>query len=273
MLQSQNQIQVRSQIFSPAPDRVLTPAIAQHRISLHIANQDYLERRLDGGKLKSSPMSPGLFNFIPAYRELEALWQAEIELLSIYLPPTLLERTVLENSDRYFSKIELIDRLAIRDPFLEQLAYAFKNELENETGDRLYRESLQTMLCAHLLRYHCSTAIVTTEVSGGLPASKLRQVIDYIQSNLEYDLSLAQLAKVAHVSSHHFGKLFKQSMGVTPHQYVLKYRIERAKKLLRDRKLTLTEISLATGFCHQSHFTNTFRRCTTLTPRQYRDRL
>ena len=268
-----NQVYVRSQILSPAPDRTITSGIAQHRISLHIANQDYLERRLDGGKLKSSPMSPGLFNFIPAHRELEALWQAEIELLSIYLPPTLLERTVLENSDLDFSKIELIDRLAIRDPFLEQLAYAFKNEVNNKAGDRLYVESLQTMLCAHLLRHHCSTEIVTDEVSGGLSSSKLRQVIDYIQSNLERDLSLAQLAKVAHVSSHHFGKLFKQSMGVTPHQYVLKCRIERAKTLLRERKLTLTEIGLATGFCHQSHFTNAFRRYTTLTPRQYRDRL
>ncbi|MEM7762208.1 MAG: AraC family transcriptional regulator [Cyanobacteria bacterium P01_A01_bin.40] len=274
MLESQNQIQVQAQIFAPAPDRIITPGIAQHRISLHIANQDYLERRLDREKLKSSPMSPGLFNFIPADRELEALWQAEIELLSIYLPPTLLERTVLENSDRDFSNIELIDRLAIRDPFLEQLAYAFKSELKVEhTNDRLYLESLQTMLCAHLLRHHCSTAIVTTEVSGGLPSSKLRQVIDYIQSNLERDLSLAQLAKVAHVSSHHFGKLFKQSMGVTPHQYVLECRIERAKKLLNNRKLTLTEIGLATGFCHQSHFTNAFRRYTTLTPRQYRGRL
>ena len=274
MLQSRNQIQVRSQIFLPAPDRVITPGIDRHRISLHIANQDYLERRLDGEKLKSSSMSPGLFNFIPAHRELEALWQAEIELLSIYLPPTLLERTVIENSDRDFSKIELIDRLAIRDPFLEQLAYAFKAELKaGQISDRLYLESLQTMLCAHLLRHHCSTEIVTTKVSGGLSSSKLRQVIDYIQSNLERDLSLAQLANVAHVSSHHFGKLFKQSIGLTPHQYVLKCRIERAKKLLSDRKLTLTEISLATGFCHQSHFTNAFRRCTTLTPRQYRDRL
>ena len=273
MLESQNQIQVRSQIFAPAPDRIITPGIAQHRISLHIANQDYLERRLDGGKLKSSPMSPGLFNFIPAHRELEALWQAEIELLSIYLPPTLLERIVIENSDRDFSKIELVDRLAIRDPFLEQLAYAFKNELENETGDRLYLESLQTMLCAYLLRHHCSTEIVTTEVSGGLSSLKLHQVIDYIQSNLEHDLGLAQLANIAHVSSHHFGKRFKQSMGLTPHQYVLKCRIERAKKLLSDRQITLTEISLTTGFCHQSHFTNAFRRYTTLTPRQYRDRI
>ena len=129
------------------------------------------------------------------------------------------------------------------------------------------------MLCAHLLRHHCSTKVVTTEVSGGLSPSKLRQVINYIQGNLERNLSLAQLAQVAHVSSHHFGKLFKQSMGVTPHQYVMKCRIEKAKQLLVNKQITLAEVSLATGFCHQSHFNNAFRRYTTMTPRQYRDRL
>ncbi|MDJ0637152.1 MAG: AraC family transcriptional regulator [Xenococcaceae cyanobacterium MO_188.B29] len=268
-----NQIQVQNKIFPPAPDRVVTPGIAQHRISLHVANQDYLERRLDGEKLRCSPMSPGLFNFIPAHREVEALWQAEVELLSIYLSPTILERTAIENCARDPRNIELIDHLAIRDPLLEQLAYAFKTELENKISDRLYLESLQTILCAHLLRHHCSATVVTTEVSGGLPSSKLRQVVDYIQENLERDISLAQLANVAHVSSHHFGKLFKQSMGITPHQYVLKCRIEQAKKLLATKRLTLAEVSLATGFCHQSHFTNVFRRYTTLTPRQYRNQL
>ena len=272
-LSEKNQIRVQNKIFPPAPERVVTPKIAQHRISLHVAGRDYLERRLDGGKLRCSPMSPGLFNFIPAERDLEALWQAEVELLSIYLPPIILERTILENSDRDPQSIELIDRLAIRDPLLEQLTYAFKNEIDARTSDRLYLESLQTMLCAHLLRHHCSTKVVTTEVSGGLSSLKLRQVIDYIRENLERDLSLTQLAKVAHVSSHHFGKLFKQSMGVTPHQYVMKCRIEKAKQLLVNRQITIAEVSLATGFCHQSHFNNVFRRYTTVTPRQYRDRL
>ena len=273
-LLSGNQVRVLNKIFPPAPDRVVTPGIPEHRISLHVANQDYLERRLDGGKLIGSPMSPGLFNFIPAHREVEALWQAEVELLSIYLPPTILERTAIESSDRVPRNLELIDRLAIRDPFLEQLAYAFKTELEQgNASDRLYLESLQTMLAAHLLRHHCSAKVVAAELTGGLPKSKLRQVIDYIQDNLDHDISLAELAGIAHVSSHHFGKLFKQSIGDTPHQYVMKCRIEQAKKLLTNKQLSLAEVSLATGFCHQSHFTNVFRRYTTLTPRQYRHQL
>jgi AraC family transcriptional regulator len=170
--------------------------------------------------------------------------------------------------------IELVDRFAIRDPFLEQLAYTFKAELKRENPiDRLYLESLQTVLVGHLLRHHCSINIASASISGGLPKSTLRQVVDYIQNNLEQDIGLAELARVAHVSTHHFGKLFKQSMGVTPHQYVLKCRIEQAKKLLVNKQLSLAQISQVLGFSHQSHFINVFRRCTSLTPRQYRNNL
>jgi AraC family transcriptional regulator len=219
-------------------------------------------------------MGPGVFNFVPAYREQQSLWKAEVELLEIYLPPALLERVAIESCDCLPRTIELIDRFAIRDSFLEQLAYAFKAELERgNPSDRLYLESLQTVLTGHLLRHHCSVKIADAELSGGLPKSKLHQVIGYIQDNLEYDISLAELAKVAQVSVHHFGKLFKQSMGVTPHQYVLKCRVEQAKKLLANKQLSFAQISQTTGFYDQSHFTNVFRRYTTLTPQQYRNSL
>nr|WP_277875978.1 helix-turn-helix transcriptional regulator [Chroococcidiopsis sp. [FACHB-1243]] len=75
------------------------------------------------------------------------------------------------------------------------------------------------------------------------------------------------------LSVHHFGKLFKQSMGDPLHQYVLKCRIERAKELLVNTQLLIAEIAQTVGFYDQSHFTNVFRRHTNLTPRQYRNRL
>ncbi len=222
----------------------------------------------------SAQTSSGIFNFIPAHQEVESLWEAEVELLSIYLPPALLERTAVESCLQVPRTIELVDRFAIRDPFLEQLAYTFKTELKCITSvDRLYLESLQTVLAGYLLRHHCSVKIASESISGGLPKSTLHQVVDYIQNNLEQDISLAELARVAHVSMHHFGKLFKQSMGVTPHQYVLKCRIEQARKLLANKQLSLAHISQVLGFSHQSHFINVFRRYTTLTPRQYRNNL
>lgn len=150
-------IRVRSNIYLPPPDRVVIPSIPEHRIVLHVANQDYLERRLDGGKLLCAKTSPGVLNFVPAYQEQESLWKAKVELLEIYLPPALLERVAIESSDRVPRTIELIDRFAIRDPFLEQIAYAFKAELERSPSDRLYLESLQSLLAGHLLRHHCES--------------------------------------------------------------------------------------------------------------------
>jgi AraC family transcriptional regulator len=267
-------IRVCSKIYPPPPERIVNPGIPEHRISLHISNQDYLEQRLNGGKLLCAPTGPGIFNFIPAYQEVESLWEVEVELLSIYLSPALLERTAIESCIQVPRTIELMDRFAICDPFLEQLAYTFNAELKRENPiDRLYLESLQTVLAGHLLRHHCSVKIASDSRAGGLPKSTLHQVVDYIQHNLEHDIGLAELARVAYVSPHHFGKLFKQSMGVTPHQYVLKCRIEQAKKLLANKQLSLAQIGQAIGFSHQSHFINVFRRYTTLTPRQYRSNL
>ncbi|MGL5076996.1 MAG: helix-turn-helix domain-containing protein, partial [Waterburya sp.] len=168
--------------------------------------------------------------------------------------------------------ITLIDRFAIRDLLLEQLVLTFYAELErNNSNNRLYLESLQNLVAVHLLQHHCSVKVSDTSILGGLSKSKWRQVLDYIQVNLDRDLSLTELAELAQLSSHHFGKLFKQNMGVSPHQYVLKCRIERAKELLINRQISVVEIGQLVGFYDQSHFTNVFRRYTNLTPRQYRN--
>jgi AraC family transcriptional regulator len=73
------------------------------------------------------------------------------------------------------------------------------------------------------------------------------------------------------MSKYYFIELFKQSMGMTPHQYVIQQRIKRAQDLLSDRTLAISEISLACGFANQSHFTRLFRTLTGMTPKAYRD--
>lgn len=102
---------------------------------------------------------------------------------------------------------------------------------------------------------------------------RLKRVLDYIDSNLGGNIHLSELAEAAGLSEFHFAKLFKQSMGASPHQYILQRRLERAKELLRNPALSLSDISLEAGFADQSHFTNVFRRFVGATPSKFRSTL
>ena len=100
-----------------------------------------------------------------------------------------------------------------------------------------------------------------------------RRVLEYIEANLAHETTLNDLAAVADLSPHHFLRMFKRTMGMTPHQYVLESRVEGAKKMLRMKTKNLVEIGLTVGFCNQSHFTTTFHRMVGATPAEFQKML
>jgi AraC family transcriptional regulator len=105
---------------------------------------------------------------------------------------------------------------------------------------------------------------------GTLPAGRLRRVTEYIQQNLDKELSLAELAALVFMSPYHFARLFKCSTGVPPHRFVVRQRIARAGECLTTQELSIAQISRMVGFRTPSHFTTVFRRVTGVTPRGYR---
>jgi AraC family transcriptional regulator len=104
----------------------------------------------------------------------------------------------------------------------------------------------------------------------GLDRRRLTRVKDYIAANLEGNLTIAQLAKVASLSRFHFARAFKAAVGQTPHQYVSGHRLERAKELLAHGDRSLLDIALSLNFSSQANFTRAFHRGTGMTPGQYR---
>ena len=105
---------------------------------------------------------------------------------------------------------------------------------------------------------------------GGLPPRALRRVREFIEAHLEENISLQVLAVIVGLSMSHFARAFKQSEGVTPHDYVLRCRVRRAQELLADTELPLSEIAIAVGFADQSHCARRFREHVGLTPSRYR---
>jgi AraC family transcriptional regulator len=141
---------------------------------------------------------------------------------------------------------------------------------DGSPAGRLYGESLGTALAVYLARRYGTLPMRTRQVRHGLPTYRLRQVLDYITAHLDQDLSLADLARTAGMSPHHFALLFRQRMGTSPHRHVVEQRIERAKRLLRDHTRSVLEVALASGFESQSHFGRVFRRVVGVTPSDYR---
>ena len=105
---------------------------------------------------------------------------------------------------------------------------------------------------------------------GGLPPRVLRRIREYIDDNIDHRITIALLAGLANLSVCYFVRAFKQSMGITPHDYLIRQRVERTKQLLSDTEMPLSEIALAAGFADQSHFARRFRQHVGMSPRDYR---
>src|SRR5207302_11477114 len=106
-------------------------------------------------------------------------------------------------------------------------------------------------------------------MNNGLPGARLRRVTEFIEDNLPRALPLGELGVVAHLSPCHLTRVFKRATGLSPHQFIVRRRIDRARVLLAARELSIGAVGHAVGFRSCSHFSATFRRGTGTSPSVY----
>ena len=157
------------------------------------------------------------------------------------------------------------------DPLTLQLALALKTELKSGClGGKIYSDSIITALTAHLIRNYANFVPQPIKEYRGLAPNKLDNVIDYIQTYLELNLGIGELADLSSLSPFYFSRLFKESTGFTPYQYISRQRMERAKQLLQNTDTAIAETALRCGFSSQSSFSTAFRKAFGITPKAYR---
>jgi AraC family transcriptional regulator len=163
---------------------------------------------------------------------------------------------------------------SFQDPLLAEMAYALISELETQTSaGRLLADTLASRLAARLVQRHLGPSPVRRLPrlgQKGLDRGRLWRVLDYIEANLEGDLTIEHLASVACLSRFHFARAFKAALGRSPHQYVSAKRLEHAKALLARDDRPLVDIALALKFSCQANFTRAFAQATGQTPGRYR---
>ena len=252
------------------PGRLLEQTNTAHEINVAISGRLVTEKISATGRHITTYGTADNICVTPAGQPLSAEWNKQLDTMMILVEPETLNRAAIENG--LPDGFEFREVYKQHDPLIQHLGLALLDEAESAAPvGRMFSDSLTQTLTLHLLTNYGVSQPTKHIVSGGLPGHKLRRVKEFIRENLEADLGLADIAAVADLSQFHFARSFRKSTGMTPQQFVMQQRIERAKELLQSEDLPIVEVSLLTGFKNQSHFTSLFRKFTRLTPKIWRE--
>ncbi|QYO68574.1 AraC family transcriptional regulator [Leptolyngbya sp. 7M] len=243
----------------------------EHAICLSMAPRPVRLLQIKGGRTYVGLQSRGDVSLTPAKMPHFARWESDDHCLQIRIASQFIQNIARETIATDPDQLELRLEFQVRDPQLEAIGTMLLSELKQENvGGKLYIESLANVLAVHLLRQYAVSKPDLTLYEIGLPQRQLSQILEYIDDHLNQEIKLADLATLLGISQSHLSHRFKQSIGFTPHQYLLQQRIERAKQLLKHSDQSILEIALLCGFSSHSHLSQQFRKLTGMTPNDYR---
>lgn len=242
------------------PGRTDAPGWDHHVLGMHFGPPVNANCSVGGIRMKGL-QKPGDISVVPA--GMNGSWEDDgaCHILRLRLRPSLLDQ-VAEQIGKNAAAIEVIPRFQIRDARLEAIGWAIRADLQDDTAsDPLYIDLLANALAVRLIE------IFTARPSNGqksvaprMSARQLKILTEFIETNLDQKLHLADLAAVAGVSATRLKTLFRNTTGTPVHRYVIGRRVEYARALLSATTMPANQIALAAGFAHQSHMSLTMRR-------------
>jgi len=251
------------------------PSPTTHLVAVGLSNymcDSFVEDR----QITAGPWQSGRALIVAAGPRTRAVVSGPWRILHIYVPDALLRKLAGEMLPSSFSgALELINPLGEQDDFLEHCAALLIGEMQGVGGaNQLMFDSIGMTIGMHLIRRWSNMRDRRQPEShrrGGLAPRVLKSVQTYMRDQLARDVSLRELASLAHLSSHHFCRAFKRSTGLPPHAWLTQQRVERAKEMMASHPaMGLTEIALCVGYASQTTFGVAFRRATGFTPSQWR---
>lgn len=249
------------------PTEIPETTLPNHRLVAHL-DGPARTRFWCAGTAKVGECVPGDLCMFPAMLPFSIRRDRQGRIVAAFLNPRIVED--IASDDHLPGPRELRPMFRARNPLLNELILALAEEVrtDNPSGS-LYAETLGTAVAAQFLR---SQHRVPRErrTQGGLGSTTLRRLFDYVEDNLAEQIRLRDLAAIAGMSTFQLVRRFKEATGLPPHQYVTRRKIERAKQLLSEPDSSVLEVALACGFASPSHFAQSFRVVTGITPRSYR---
>jgi AraC family transcriptional regulator len=196
----------------------------------------------------------------------------DLSTVHLYVRQAIVEEVAADLSSPGSGRVELIPRLGATDPLIERLALEVRDALtDQDPSAPIYIDYLTRAVAARLIRAHSTRSMPRPEAKAGtLTRIQLNRAIEFMEENLDKRLGLIDVARAVGLSATHFARCFKQSTGSAPHQYLMRCRVERARRLLVETENAIAQIAFTCGFAHQEHLTRVFRRLSGETPARFR---
>ena len=243
----------------------------QHMIVVHLQPEQNSLRRM-GDKVEVENVNVGDVAIIPANINHWQRIEAEVsEAIALTIDPQVLSRLARETIDP--NKLELLPTFAKPDPLIQGLAHNIKACLNDESCDLLFVESMYQVLAMHLVKNYATRRFSLEDIGNGLPPYQLKKVLNYIHDNLDRRIKIEDLSNLLGLSTYYLCRQFRAAVGVSPYRYIIDRRIEKAKTLLKEDKLSLADVAYECGFSSQSQMTQHFRTTLGITPKVYRNSL
>ncbi|MFB5746073.1 helix-turn-helix domain-containing protein [Cedecea sp. P7760] len=247
----------------------ITQRCDHHTLSLYVTEGYETYQKTASGWRNGG--GPDRFCIMP--EDSESTWDVrdDFSFVHLYCTDEHLKEIAAQIWDRSPAAINLDEKTFADDARITQLYRHFLLSSDwQQRANHLTLSTASTLLLTHLVQHYSSVQWKLPTVRGGLAPAVLRNVQAYIEQNLSEALTLSELARLADLSEYHFARMFKQSTGQAPHQYVMQRRMAKAETLVRQGRLPLTDIAMACGFSSPSHFSNRFKSVFGATPSQLR---
>lgn len=229
-----------------------------------------MQRRFEG-KWTKTRCTPGDASLLTRSQRSHWCWTDDLDVSHVYLSERLVSGVANEMLERSVAEVRLRDVLKTVDPVVTSCVDAITREAEQRApGSGLYVEALGTQLAVHLLRHYAAVTFREPAATAALSPVQCRRIAEYVDERLQESLSLQTLASVAQLGVWNFARRFRQSFGRAPHAYVVERRVERARTLLEDGRLSVKEVAFACGFADQAHLTRVFQARLHTTPAAFR---
>lgn len=226
----------------------------------------YGRAAFDSDRLKPYHAEPGGFDLVPqssTYRSVETVGT----FVMLAYKNALISRILADYTDGADLTLQP-GQIAASSKGL-QLTHALL-QVFTDAHSAFYLESLAALVLGYILRERSHISGTFKQLPDLLSAVQVKMVLEYIHDNLQETLRLEGLAQILGLSSYYFAHAFRATTGMSPYQYILRCRVERAKLLLTQSPASIAAIAYEVGFGSQSHMTTVFRKMLNITPQVYR---